>query len=116
MKVFHYSEAEPVSLGEKAGPSIQGRVVIGRADGAGNFCMRVFEMAPGASPGAHSHAWEHEIFCHSGRGEINRRGEWLELRPGSVLFIPGGEEHQIRNAGPEPLVFVCLIPAGAPEM
>ncbi len=32
------------------------------------------------------------------------------------LFIPGNEEHQIRNVGESPLVFVFLIPAGVAEL
>jgi quercetin dioxygenase-like cupin family protein len=38
------------------------------------------------------------------------------VEAGSVAFIPGNEPHQIRNTGENKLVFVCLIPAGAPEM
>ncbi|MBW2198527.1 MAG: cupin domain-containing protein, partial [Deltaproteobacteria bacterium] len=35
---------------------------------------------------------------------------------GHVIFIPGNEAHQLRNAGEDPLVFACLIPSGAPEL
>jgi oxalate decarboxylase/phosphoglucose isomerase-like protein (cupin superfamily) len=38
------------------------------------------------------------------------------VAPGDAVFVPGGEEHQIRNAGTAPLTFLCLIPAGAPEI
>jgi mannose-6-phosphate isomerase-like protein (cupin superfamily) len=34
----------------------------------------------------------------------------------NVIFIPGGEEHQLRNDGNEILTFVCVIPTGVPEM
>jgi quercetin dioxygenase-like cupin family protein len=33
-----------------------------------------------------------------------------------VVFIPGNEEHQLKNAGDELFTFVCVIPAGAPEL
>jgi quercetin dioxygenase-like cupin family protein len=33
-----------------------------------------------------------------------------------VVFMPANEEHQIRNTGKEPFVFVCLIPSKAPEL
>ncbi len=95
---------------------VDGRVVIGQADGADNFCMRVFEVAPEGHTPFHEHAWEHEIFFHQGKGNVFCQGEWKAIQSGSVVFIPGGEEHQIKNAGSDPLTFVCLVPKGAPEL
>ena len=43
-------------------------------------------------------------------------GDWVPVNPGSVTFIPGNEEHQIRNTGEGKLTFVCLVPSGAPEL
>ncbi|MDM8524028.1 cupin domain-containing protein [Desulfococcaceae bacterium HSG8] len=116
MKIMHYSEAEPKYFDSDAAKGVAGRVVIGKADGADNFCMRVFELSENGYSPRHSHEWEHEIFVHSGKGEVFCNGEWLSLNPGSVIFIPGSEEHQIRNTGEGKLVFVCLIPSGAPEL
>ncbi|MDD4861934.1 MAG: cupin domain-containing protein, partial [Smithellaceae bacterium] len=64
----------------------------------------------------HAHAWEHEIFIHAGVGEAYGNGQWRPVKPGTVLFVPSGEEHQIRNPGRERLVFACLIPSGVPEL
>ena len=49
MKIIDYTEAEThvVESGEMKG--VVGRIVIGKADGADNFCMRVFELPKGAS-------------------------------------------------------------------
>lgn len=116
MKIIQYKDAEAKRFDAENVKAVTGRVVIGGADGAKNFCMRVFELEPGGYTPRHSHDWEHEIFVHAGRGEAFSGGGWKELSPGSVLFIPGGEEHQIRNAGAETFVFVCLIPAGPPEL
>lgn len=116
MKVAHYTDAaEKVFSGEGVS-GVTGRVAVGRADGADRFCMRVFELAEGGYTPRHAHDWEHEIFVHAGGGEVLREGQWVPIHPGYALFIPGGEEHQIRNAGAEPFVFVCLIPAGPPEL
>ncbi len=116
MKIVHYTEAEPhvVESGEMKG--VIGRVVIGQADGAGNFCMRVFELPKGAVSHHHTHAWEHEVFVYSGRGEVLKDGKWVPVQAGAAIYIPGDEEHQLRNAGDEPFVFVCLVPSSAPEM
>ncbi len=116
MKIMHYSKATPKKVDSDSVKGLTGRLVIGKEDGAENFCMRVFELEKGGYSPRHTHDWEHEIIIHSGIGEVFHEGEWLPLEPGIVIFIPGNEEHQIRNAGDEKLVFVCLIPSGPPEL
>lgn len=116
MKIVPYSKAEPRQFEGEAVKGVTGRVVIGKADGAASFCMRVFEIAPHGFTPLHSHDWEHEIFFHSGKGEVFCKGEWIPVQAGYTAFIPGNEEHRIRNAGEEKLVFACLIPSGAPEL
>ena len=95
---------------------VTGRVVIGKNDGAKNFCMRVFTVAAGGFTPKHSHTWEHEVFVHAGQGRILREGKWVDVESGTVLFIPGGEEHQFKNTGKDAFVFVCLIPSGIAEI
>ncbi len=116
MKIIHYGEAAPQRFEGDAVRGVTGRVAIGAEDGADRFCMRVFELAASGYTPKHSHEWEHEIFVHQGAGEVFRDGGWVPVGPGHVVFIPGGERHQIRNAGAGPFVFACLIPAGAPEL
>jgi quercetin dioxygenase-like cupin family protein len=116
MKIIHYSEAEEKKYPSEQARNATGRVVIGQADGARNFCMRVFEISGGGITGKHAHEWEHEVFVHSGEGAILRGDRWARLAAGSVVFIPGNEEHQLKNTGEKPFIFVCVIPAGAPEL
>jgi quercetin dioxygenase-like cupin family protein len=116
MKIVHYREEAQQHFDGEQVRGVTGRVVIGQADGASHFCMRVFELATDGYTPRHAHPWEHEIFIHAGHGQILRSGEWVPLDAGCVVIIPGGEEHQIRNDGHAPLVFACLIPAGAPEL
>ena len=116
MKIIHYSEGHAKVFDNGPATGVTGRVVIGESDGAGKFCMRVFELAPGGHTPLHSHEWEHEIFIHAGQGEVFKEGEWVSVSTGKVIFIPGGEEHQLRNSGEEAFTFVCLIPAGPPEL
>lgn len=111
-----YQEASSVEINNEVAKGITGRVVIGKANGAENFCMRVFEIAPGGHTPKHSHAWEHEIFVHSGAGEIFGNGQWNSFKAGDTVLMPGEEEHQIRNSGNEKLTFVCLVPNSAPEL
>jgi quercetin dioxygenase-like cupin family protein len=116
MKVMQYAEVQPTLFESEQVKGIAARVVIGKNDGAPNFCMRVFEIAPGGNSPRHTHEWEHEIFIHSGSGELYGNGQWKPIKSGVVVFIPGNEEHQMRNTGAEPLTFVCLVPSYAPEL
>ncbi len=116
IKILHYSEAEPKHFDSDNVKGVTGRIVIGKSDGANNFCMRFFELSEDGYSPKHAHEWEHEIIIHSGKGEVLSQGKWIPVTKGHVIFIPGNEEHQIRNAGQDPLVFACMIPAGFPEL
>ena len=97
----------------EAQPAVEGvtlRVVIGPAEGAPFFNMRVFEVQPGHATPYHSHWWEHEVFILSGQGvAVSEAGE-RPIGHGSTVFVPGGEMHQFRNAGGDVLRFLCLVP------
>jgi quercetin dioxygenase-like cupin family protein len=116
MKIKEYTAEKATLFDSDIAKGVAARVVIGKGDGAGNFYMRVFEIAPGGHTPRHAHEWEHEMFIHAGEGEVYGNGQWQPLRPGKVVFIPGNEEHQLRNKGKEPLVVVCLVPGSAPEL
>jgi quercetin dioxygenase-like cupin family protein len=116
MKIMPTAAAQAVHFDSDVARGVTGRVVIGRIDGANNFCMRRFDLAPEGHTPRHAHAWEHEIFFHAGEGEVLSAGEWIRVAAGDAVFVPGDEEHQIRNAGDSELTFICLVPAGAPEI
>ena len=116
MKIKKYTGVKPTHFESDKVKGVTGRVLIGKNDGANNFCMRVFEIAAGGHTPKHSHDWEHEIFVHAGDGEIYSDGKWNSIKAGNVVFVQGKEEHQIRNVGNDPLVFVCLVPSNAPEL
>jgi quercetin dioxygenase-like cupin family protein len=116
MKIAAYQNHETKVFDAEPAKAVTGRVVIGKADGANHFCMRVFELKKAGYTPKHSHEWEHEIFFHKGEGEVYKDGAFVPVKPGDVAFIEGGEEHQIRNTGETDLVFVCLIPSGYPEL
>ncbi len=116
MKILKYSEVKPTHFESAEAKGVAGRVVVGKNDGANNFCMRVFEISAGGHTPKHSHDWEHEMFIHSGEGEIYGNGQWTPVKSGNAIFVPSNEEHQIRNRGKELLVVVCLVPSKAPEL
>ena len=80
-------------------------------DGAPNFAMRIFEVAPNGHTTLHHHPYEHEIYVMEGQGTVWREGKEVPLKPGDVIYIPADEQHQFQNAGPASFKFMCLIPA-----
>ncbi len=116
MKIIEYKGVRPTNLDNEEMKGVAGRVVIGKSDGAKNFYMRIFEVSPGGYTHKHVHNWEHEVFVHAGEGECYHDGQWQAVKAGDVIFIPANKEHQLRNKGNDLFVFVCLVPAHAPEM
>jgi quercetin dioxygenase-like cupin family protein len=116
MKIVKYGDIPATHINNDVAKGVAARVVIGKNDGAANFCMRVFEIASGGNTPKHAHEWEHEMFIHAGEGEVYLNGQWNNVKAGTVVFIPGNEEHQIRNAGKALLTLVCLVPSKAPEL
>ncbi len=116
MKIQNYQDVPELKMESNKIKGVSGRVVIGRKDNANNFCMRVFTIEPGGFTPRHSHKWEHEVFVHSGKGQVYQNGEWRDVASGTAIFIPGHEEHQFINAGSEDFVFICLIPSGVDEL
>jgi len=114
--IRNYADVTPTLFDNEQAKGIAARVVIGKQDGAQNFCMRVFEISPGGNTPKHSHDWEHEMFFHSGEGELYVDGQWKPVKSGTVALVPGNAEHQIRNTGSELLTLVCLVPPKAPEL
>ena len=116
MIIQKYSEVKPTYFDSDVAKGVAGRVLVGKDDGASHFCMRMFELSEGGYTPKHAHDWEHEIFVHSGNGAVYNNGQWTNVEAGYSIFIPEKEEHQIKNMGDDPFVFICLIPAGAPEL
>lgn len=106
MLIRKYMDATP----EEMLPGVIKREVVNSDDGAPNFCMRVFDLEPGASTPHHTHAWEHEVFILEGQGvAVSEKGE-TPVSPESVVFVPGEEIHSFKNTGDKPLKFICVIP------
>jgi quercetin dioxygenase-like cupin family protein len=108
----------PAEEVEEGAQGVSIRWLIRDVDGAKNFFMRHFEIAPGGHTPRHSHPWEHEVFILEGNGVVLGAEGEKEFSPGDVIFVPAGEEHQFRNpslpgseTGEKPVAFLCLIPS-----
>lgn len=101
--------AEPVDHLGCEGVTI--RWLLDERDGAPNFYMRLFELAPAGCTPQHSHPWEHEVYVLEGEGIVEgANGSW-KLCPGTVVFVAPNEPHCFRNTSTTTLKFLCLIPA-----
>ncbi|RKZ34201.1 hypothetical protein DRQ33_02675 [bacterium] len=84
--------------------------LIGQKEGAPNFFLRRFTIAPGGFTPKHTHSHEHEVYCLAGDGEVFLDGEWKQFSPDYVIFVPPNEIHQFRNRGDKDLIFLCAVP------
>jgi quercetin dioxygenase-like cupin family protein len=108
---FTQSESKPVEMEGSQGCTV--RWLVSESDGAPNFAMRRFEVAPGGFTPRHSHPYEHEVYVLEGEGEVFEGDQSHPLRPGVVVLVKPDEVHQFRNTGPTPLKFLCLVPNDA---
>lgn len=44
-----------------------------------------------------------------GQGEMHIGDETQSVEPGDAIYIPPNARQFIRNTGPEPLVFICIV-------
>ena len=101
-------KADPVTTEGAKGVTI--RWLIAQEDGAPNFAMRLFEVAPGGTTPLHTHDSEHEVFILDGEGDVWREGKEVRVGPGTAIFVPSGEKHCFMNNGKGVLRFLCMVP------
>ncbi|OHB76789.1 MAG: cupin [Planctomycetes bacterium RBG_16_64_10] len=117
MKVQHVSQIEPQPVSMEGARGCTVRWLIGQPDGAPNFAMRQFEVAPGGHTPRHRHPYEHEVFVLAGTGAVSDGATERSLSAGDVVYVGPDEVHQFRNSGATLLKFLCLVPlssAGQP--
>ncbi len=101
-------EAKQVEMDQAEGVTM--RMLIGPADDAPTFNMRLFEVAPGGYTPRHTHDWEHEVYVLSGVGIVLDDEEDRPILTGDFVYIPPNEDHQFHNTGGKNLKFLCLVP------
>ena len=113
MNVNHYEniEEKPVDMDGAHGCKV--RWLVSESDGAPNFAMRQFEVAPGGYTPRHSHPYEHEVYVLDGEGVVFESDVQHRLKTGDVVFVKPNEIHQFRNTGQSPMKFLCMVPNSA---
>jgi len=96
--------------------NVEKRVLIGSAQKAPNFVMRLFTVKPGGYSPKHEHFWEHEIFIVKGNADVFDGEKYVRVSEGDYVFVPPNALHQLKNASEnEDLQFICVIPTNADE-
>ena len=110
MQVKHFQEVEAQEVDLEGASRCKVRWLVSEKDGAPNFAMRQFEVAPGGYTPKHSHPYEHEVFVLEGEGLVLEGDREHRLAAGDVVLVVPDEIHQFRNTGDTPLKFLCLVP------
>jgi quercetin dioxygenase-like cupin family protein len=110
MKVNHYEQVAKAPVTMEGARGCQVRWLVDEAQGAPNFAMRQFEVAPGGYTPKHSHPYEHEVFVLEGRGVVVEGDVEHPLSAGDFVFVTPNEVHQFLNTGSAPLKFLCMVP------
>jgi len=105
--VKHASQVreEPVA----AGSGTTRQVLIGSEEGP-HFALRRFIMQPGGGMPEHTNTVEHEQYVLRGSATVGIGDRVVEVREGSVVFIPAGTPHWYRATSQEPFEFLCVVP------
>jgi mannose-6-phosphate isomerase-like protein (cupin superfamily) len=75
--------------------------------GSQNLTITWVDCEPGAEQQMHAHEGEEQVYVIvRGSGTMKAGGEEREVRSGSLVFIPSGTPHAIRNTGDKTLTFV----------
>ncbi len=113
MLVLDYRGVRQDDVDVDGAAGVKIRWIVTKDDGAPNFALREFELAPGGHTPYHGHDWEHEVFILEGEGAVaGEKGEF-SLQPGAVVFVPPNEKHSFTNTGKSSLRFLCIVPHGA---
>ncbi len=98
-------------------PEVTKRVIFGPGRHWDDYTMRHFSLPAGTVIPDHVHDWPHYMIRLGGRGYVIVEGEPCELPAMGWAHVPGGLVHGYENPGPDPFVFLCIVPTeGDPHM
>jgi quercetin dioxygenase-like cupin family protein len=110
VKICLYTDVPSEVIGHQAAGASMRWLIDNSHDGAPVYALRMIELAPSGHTLHHQHAYEHQIFVLEGQGRVFTDGVWHPVGPGHVVFLPGGIEHELVNAGDSSFRFLCGDP------
>lgn len=110
MLIKRPQDVAAVDVDMEGAKDVKVRVLIGPADQAPTFAMRIFELAPQGHTPYHEHAFEHEVMILSGDIAIVTPEGDQPVQVGDVAFIAPNDKHQFKNRSTtDPASFMCLV-------
>jgi|SRR5690554_648942 len=73
--------------------------------------LRVYRINKNGSTPEDKHEWPHWVYVIRGQGVVRIARKEYQISEGSYMFIPGNELHNLENTTPDPLEFICIVPA-----
>ena len=110
MKVVQAHEVPEAPVEMEGARDVTIRWLVGPDDDPPSFYLRQFEVQPGGHSPRHTHPGEHEVYILSGAGVVFTPEGERPVGPGTTVLVRPHEEHQFRNTGGAPLVFLCAVP------
>lgn len=110
MIVNRAESVAPTEVEEQDIEGVKMRVLISGTDGAPNFVMRLFDVAPGGHTAYHTHDWEHEVYVLEGKGAVRQGETEHTVEQGAFVLVLPGEQHQFINKGDTVFRFICVVP------
>jgi mannose-6-phosphate isomerase-like protein (cupin superfamily) len=103
---MHIQQKDSAPLNERGGQ--KSWLLLGKGQfGATNLAITWVEGAPGSMQALHAHPDSEQVYVIvHGVGEMRVADETEAVSAGTLVFIPPGARHAIKNIGDEPLVFV----------
>ena len=111
MIIKNIDQIPPQDVNMEGAKDVKVQVLLGPADNAPTFAMRVFELAAGGHTPLHTHPFEHEAVILDGDiAVVTEQGD-RPLQKGDVLLVAPNEKHQFRNlSDTQTARFMCLVP------
>jgi len=100
---------ENKALPQSGLPGLQHTTLAGSENGLKHLSVWRQTIEAGAATPPHRHDCEEVVLIESGRGELHIAGAAHAFGPDTTLIIPADVDHQIINAGAEPISLVGLF-------
>jgi mannose-6-phosphate isomerase-like protein (cupin superfamily) len=112
--VVHEDEGEHILTRRKVPITIK---ISKLKHGVDNISFCIEDMIPGRRMRVHKHLYNDElIFVHRGEGTLTLDEQSIDVKTGTVIFVPKGTWHGLDNTGKENLLMVFQYsPAGFEE-
>ena len=100
-------EAKSYNGGDFSG--VVKRILVGESEGAKDYIVRYFEIAPGGHSRLETHSHDHGVVILRGKATVQLNEDFYELEPFDSVYVAGNDLHQFVNNSNEALGFICVI-------